>query len=595
MTHKSEAYEKLELIDSKIERLTQLRQVNNESPAVYLFWLPHGRTNSDAVNSDQAFAKIVRYCSQLHQDSTVCVLTTPPDAAILLSTLEESLKYRFWAVVKTASTAGGRQGGQLPNSHVALLVLTRYDGTLRHSITRVQYTYCPACGRTTKDYGGKKHMHHEYGTLLSDVWRDIICDPSEDIDSVVDRLRDLFGVDLYHNLYRIDLRECLDFSSPEYGVKNETRPVTRLTINTQRRDVLPVDVHINADCLKALRELPDDSVDFCFADLPYNLNKKYYRSKDDLDTVSYFRWCNKWLSELHRVLKPGRTLVVLNIPLWSARHHKFLSSIMSFQAWIAWDEIGFPVRKIMPAHYSIICFTKGEPRPLPGLNAAEVEESERRYLTPLADRYCSRKKCVADRQGSEIVDTTNIIDLWHDIHRLKHNSNRVDHPCQLPPMLMHRLFALFTIQGEIILDCFNGAGTSTLVARQMNRRFIGIELSTRYHKMALQRHEQLANGMDPFATRTNGVPKAKNNRVQRLVRRNYPVTKKELQLDVKRIADELGRVPNRKDVEEHGKHPFQYFREFFINWGEVCAAARTTGMTELPLLLKDDVGECVDA
>jgi site-specific DNA-methyltransferase (adenine-specific) len=146
---------------------------------------------------------------------------------------------------------------------------------------------------------------------------------------------------------------------------------------------------------------------------------------------------------------------------------------------------------------------------------------------------------------------------------------------------MRRLFALFTYPGEMILDCFNGAGTSTLAAQQMNRSYIGIELSQQYHKIALQRHEQISLGADPFG-KANFVPTAKNSPVQRLTKQKYEVTKKQLQLDVKRIAHELGRLPTKKEVQALSKFPIEYFDSYFISWGEVCAAARTTGMTELP-------------
>jgi len=273
------------------------------------------------------------------------------------------------------------------------------------------------------------------------------------------------------------------------------------------------------------------------------------------------------------VLKPNRTVAILNIPLWAVRHFQHLNSFANFQSWIAWDGLSFPVRMIMPAHYAIICFSKSKARHLPySTNSAKNQ-------TALKEFYCLRANCVFKRNRTSITDQTTITDLWHDIHRLKHNSRRVDHPCQLPPALMQRLFGVFTEPDEIILDCFNGAGTSTLVAAQMNRRYIGIELSSQYHEIALKRHEQLTQGIDPFG-KTNSVPTVKNSLVERLPKQKYAVSKKELQLDVKRIAKELKRLPTKDEVREMSKFPIEYFEKYFVSWGEVCAAARTTGMTE---------------
>ena len=114
----------------------------------------------------------------------------------------------------------------------------------------------------------------------------------------------------------------------------------------------------------------------------------------------------------------------------------------------------------------------------------------------------------------------------------------------------------------------------------------GIELSSQYHEIALQRHEQLIQGINPFA-KMDTVPKVKNSPVQRLPKQKYRVSKKALQLEVKRIANEIGRLPSKDDVRMLSKFPIEYFEQYFVSWGEVCAAARTTGMSENPKTLED--------
>jgi DNA modification methylase len=382
----------------------------------------------------------------------------------------------------------------------------------------------------------------------------------------------------YRILQVVDLQTCRELTpaSVRAFVGETSLPLEWDTETLSRDSQL-----INGDCLETLRTLPDNSVDFCFADPPYNIQKKYDHWNDALEAIEYFAWCDQWLAELGRVLKPGRTLAVVNIPLWAVRHYQYLCSRMDYQAWIAWEALGFPVRLIMPAHYAILCVSKGKPRPLPGLIEKELPFIEREALIPLAESFCLRNSCVTQRKQRGISDAGTLSDLWYDIHRLKHNSRRVDHPCQLPPQLMRRLFALFTRPGEMILDCFNGAGTSTLVAHQMNRRFTGIELSPQYHLLAQERHTQIACGADPFR-KQDGVPKAKNSPVERLPKQNYVVSKKTLQMEVKRIAQSLGRLPTREDVRQLSPYPMEYYEKYFLSWGEVCAAARTTGMSELP-------------
>jgi site-specific DNA-methyltransferase (adenine-specific) len=321
-------------------------------------------------------------------------------------------------------------------------------------------------------------------------------------------------------------------------------------------------------------------VDYCFADPPYNIEKKYDRWNDSLEIKEYFEWCDAWLSELARVVRPGRAVTVINIPVWCVRHFRFLCRSMRFHSWIAWEGLSLPVRMIMPAHYGLLSFSKGPPSPLPGLTES-LDRTDGEALAPLAQDFCLRTNCVRQRALRGMSDRAPLTDLWADVHRLKHNSRRVDHPCQLPPQLMRRLFALFTRRGETILDCFNGAGTSTLVAAQMRRRAIGIELSRQYHDLAVARHAALCNGADPFA-KSSDTPRSKNSRVKRLPKQTYAVSKKSLQLEARRIAAEIGRLPTRDDLARLSSYPLEYYDRYFISWGEVCAAARTTGMSDLP-------------
>jgi site-specific DNA-methyltransferase (adenine-specific) len=64
-----------------------------------------------------------------------------------------------------------------------------------------------------------------------------------------------------------------------------------------------------------------------------------------------------------------------------------------------------------------------------------------------------------------------------------------DHPAMFPEELPRRLIKLFSYKNDIILDPFNGAGTTTLVAWKNQRRFIGIDNSEQYCKTACQRFE----------------------------------------------------------------------------------------------------------
>jgi len=489
------------------------------------------------------------------------------------------LHYQLWVAIKREPTICSPTNTRLPEHHIGALVYSRYEGQLQHTKTRIGYSYCPACNKTTKDYGGKKHTYHHYGTLISDVWRDIAVDPGGDIQIVLERFADLFGVEHYRDMQVYDLSPLLTHrrNAPKPG--REFAPQAHISESAL----------LNGDCLTELRRLPDNSVDFAFIDPPYNLKKEYRGYADDLNIRDYFKWCDTWISEVARVLRPGRTFALLNIPLWAIRHFLYLESVLEFQNWIVWDALSFalsfPVRMIMPAHYAILCFSKGESRPLPGLTGhagdGDLPNSTlaSKPLTPLEEGYCLRQRCVSKRLRAGMEDRGLLSDVWWDIHRLKHNSRRVDHPCQLPPQLLYRLIALFTEPGETVLDCFNGAGTTTLAAHQLGRQYVGIELEPQYHQLALERHREIDQGLDPFRKEARELT-AKNSPVARLKKQKYEIPKKTLQLEVRRVAQLLGRLPTRADMIEYGQYPIRYYDEYFVSWGEVCAAARTTGMSE---------------
>ena len=152
---------------------------------------------------------------------------------------------------------------------------------------------------------------------------------------------------------------------------------------------------------------------------------------------------------------------------------------------------------------------------------------------------------------------------------------------------MYRLISVFTRPGEIVLDPFNGCGTTTLAADQLGRKYIGIEKSEKYHDIARARHKEIERGIDPFR-KAERVLTAKNSPVPRVRKRKYAIPKKRLQLEVKRVAVDLGRLPTREDLVAHGSYPIRYYDEYFASWGEVCAAARTTGMTEDRVVAEDE-------
>lgn len=579
MPHWSENGRRLQIQCTTLHRTNQLPEMASGVSDVCIVILPASQRHAYRLTGIHDLMSVVP--THLGDDATLVVIGEAVDLVSVHESVHASMRYQHWISLKRQSVRASDRQGSLAEHHYGALIYTKYDSPLRHTKTRTPYTYCPCCDKTTKDYGGKKHTYHQYGTLLSDVWRDTPSNLDEDLTQVIDRFADLFGIGSYSSLH------VLDCTQLEWGRTpvSSSWPAPGTQALTSTSGNIDPDQLIRGDCLEELRRLPDSSVDFAFADPPYNLGKHYTGYHDDMAVAKYFSWCDRWIAELARVLRPGRTCAVLNIPLWAIRHFTYMETVLTFQNWIVWDALAFPVRLIMPAHYAILCFAKGQPRALPGLMRDCGDEDEYPFtnatgvLEPLAEGFCLRAACMRGRKQARIGDRGILTDLWWDIHRLKHNTRRVDHPCQLPPQLMYRLISLFTRPEEVVLDCFNGAGTTTLAAAQLHRTYVGIELSEEYHSIATARHAELRSGMDPFRKAVRPLT-AKNSPVPRMPKQKYTVSKKTLQLDVKRIAALLGRLPNREEVIQHSQFPIEYYDQYFAGWGEVCAAARTTGMSE---------------
>jgi site-specific DNA-methyltransferase (adenine-specific) len=115
----------------------------------------------------------------------------------------------------------------------------------------------------------------------------------------------------------------------------------------------------NVDCMKLFAALDDERIDTVFADPPFNLAKDYGngKDKDDLEDGEYLAWCYRWMDQCIRVLKPGGSIFIYNLPQWAFHLASHLERRgLTFRHWIAISMKGtFPRgRKLYPAHYALL-------------------------------------------------------------------------------------------------------------------------------------------------------------------------------------------------------------------------------------------------
>jgi len=240
---------------------------------------------------------------------------------------------------------------------------------------------------------------------------------------------------------------------------------------------------ILGNSLEVLKTIPDNSIDVCFADPPFNLDKKYTTYNDRHSLDNYLEWCEQWLVELVRVTKPTGSILVHNIPRWLTYYAAILNDHAHFRHWIAWDAMSAPLGKtLLPAHYGVLFYSKEAK----GTKFYEIRAPHKTC------RVCnSYLKDYGGKKDQMHPFGYLVSDVWTDIHRIRHASRRDEHPCQLPIHLLERLILMTTDAGDIVLDPFLGTGTTAIAARRLQRNYIGIELDPAYVKIARDKLDQI--------------------------------------------------------------------------------------------------------
>lgn len=229
---------------------------------------------------------------------------------------------------------------------------------------------------------------------------------------------------------------------------------------------------LHGDCLQLFSEIPDNSIDVVFADPPFNLKKKYNGYKDSLEFKEYIDWCEKWINEMIRVTKPEGSIFVHNIPKWLTYYAEILNSKVEFKHWISWDAPTAPMGKtLQPSHYGILFYAK-DPKKNKFYEIRSPHKRDRRTGYLLKD-YGGKKELL--HPFGPLIS-----DVWTDIHRVRHNKYRDEHPCQLPIHLLERIILMSSDEGDIVLDPFMGTGTTAIAAKRLGRNYIGFELDEFY-------------------------------------------------------------------------------------------------------------------
>ncbi len=237
---------------------------------------------------------------------------------------------------------------------------------------------------------------------------------------------------------------------------------------------------ICGDSETILKAFPDNFVDIIITSPPYNFGLEYEndKNKDALYWQDYFNKLNRIWKECKRVLKPAGRLCVNIQPLFSdyiPTHHFISNQLLElgllWKAEILWEKHNYNCK------YTAWGSWKSPSMPY------------LKYTWEFIEVFCKESH---KKQGeSDKVDITGdefkkwVYAKW-DIAP-EGNMKKYDHPAMFPEELVARLLKLFSYQDDIVLDPFNGVGTTTLVAHKLRRSYIGIDISEQYCKTAEER------------------------------------------------------------------------------------------------------------
>jgi site-specific DNA-methyltransferase (adenine-specific) len=239
------------------------------------------------------------------------------------------------------------------------------------------------------------------------------------------------------------------------------------------------------DVFEALPKLPHQSVDLMFADPPYNLTKSFNDRKfKKISIDKYSEWLDSWMSLVSRILKPTASIYICGDWRSSAAIHRLGEKYFIPQNRITWErEKGRGAKSNWKNCSEDIWFFTASENYYFNVDAVMLK---RQVIAPYTDRNGDPKDWTETENGRFRV--THPSNLWTDVTvpywSMPENT---DHPTQKPEKLLAKIILASSKPGDLVFDPFNGSGTSTVVAKKLERHYLGIEIDETYCCLAQKR------------------------------------------------------------------------------------------------------------
>jgi site-specific DNA-methyltransferase (adenine-specific) len=262
----------------------------------------------------------------------------------------------------------------------------------------------------------------------------------------------------------------------------------------QTQTSLQLDRLYTGDCLELFSRLESETIDLIFADPPFNIGYDYDIYDDSRDAEAYLKWTLAWGREVERVLRPSGTF-------WLAIGDEFAAELkvlfhrelgLSLRNWVIWYYT-FGVhctRKFARSHAHLFYFVKN-PKCFT-FNDRDIRVPSARQLIYFDTRANPEGRLPDDTwilRPQDIPDGfAPESDTWYVPRVCGTFKERAGwHGCQMPEQVLGRIIRACSNPDDIVLDPFSGSGTTLVVAKKLQRRFLGFELSPDYAKAVRDR------------------------------------------------------------------------------------------------------------
>jgi site-specific DNA-methyltransferase (adenine-specific) len=245
-----------------------------------------------------------------------------------------------------------------------------------------------------------------------------------------------------------------------------------------------LDQTIHQDLLEALPFLPAHFVDLLFIDPPYNLSKSFNgRNFSQMSLADYETWLESWLAPLVKTLKPTASIYLCGDWQSSAAVQRVAEKYFIIRNRITWErEKGRGAKQNWKNASEDIWFCTVSDDYTFDVEAVKLK---RRVMAPYTEAG-EPKDWQETKSGRYRL--THPSNLWTDLTvPFWSMPENTDHPTQKPEKLLAKIILASSKPGEVVFDPFLGSGTTSVVAKKLGRRYVGLEIDETYGCLAEKR------------------------------------------------------------------------------------------------------------